>query len=55
VRIGTGRRLTAHDGSLEPLDVRTLCVHGDTPDAATLARAVRRGLEGAGVAIASFT
>lgn len=54
VRIGTERRLTARDGAAVALDVRTLCVHGDTPDAATLARAVRRGLEDAGVAIASF-
>jgi UPF0271 protein len=54
VRIATERGLTARNGADVALDVRTLCVHGDTPDAATLARAVRRGLQDAGVAIASF-
>ncbi len=54
VRIAAERRLRTRDGTAVSLDVRTLCVHGDTPDAAGLARAVRRGLEGAGVGIAAF-
>ncbi len=54
VRIAAERRLRTRDGTAVSLDVRTLCVHGDTPDAATLARAVRRGLEDAGVGIAAF-
>ncbi len=34
--------------------LRTLCVHGDSPDAVALARAVRQGLEAQGVAVAAF-
>jgi UPF0271 protein len=34
--------------------LRTLCVHGDSPDAVTLARAVREGLEAEGVTVAPF-
>jgi len=36
------------------LHVDTLCVHGDTPDAAGIARAVRTALEGAGVRVAAL-
>ncbi len=43
--------VTAADGRDVPLDVRTLCVHGDTPGAAALARALRDGLEAAGIAV----
>jgi len=32
--------------------VDTICIHGDTPGAPELARAVRAGLERAGIAIA---
>jgi UPF0271 protein len=35
--------------------VRSLCVHGDTPGAVTLARAARHALEEAGLRIAAFT
>jgi 5-oxoprolinase (ATP-hydrolysing) subunit A len=34
--------------------VRTLCMHGDTPGAVTLARGVRAALEGAGFALEAF-
>jgi UPF0271 protein len=34
--------------------VRSLCVHGDTPGAVGLARAVRSALEEAGVRLAPF-
>lgn len=34
--------------------VRSLCVHGDTPGAVTMARRVRAGLEAAGLRIAAF-
>jgi len=34
--------------------VRTLCVHSDSPGAASTARAVRRGLEAAGFAVVPF-
>jgi 5-oxoprolinase (ATP-hydrolysing) subunit A len=42
----------AADGSRLALRADTLCVHGDTPGAAALARAARAGLEAAGVRIA---
>lgn len=43
------------DGSRElPVTARTLCVHGDTPGAPAIARAVRDALEGAGIDIASL-
>jgi len=40
----------------EPVTVRarSLCVHGDTPGAVGLARAVREALEEAGIAVAAF-
>jgi UPF0271 protein len=41
----------ASDGSLVPTAVETLCIHGDTPGAAELARAVRTALEAAGIAV----
>jgi UPF0271 protein len=35
----------ATDGSTVPMRVDTLCIHGDTPDAPAIARAVRSALE----------
>jgi 5-oxoprolinase (ATP-hydrolysing) subunit A len=46
--------LTATDGTALPLAARSLCVHGDTPGAVTLARAVRTAIETAGVELAPF-
>ena len=51
-RTGT---VTAADGSAVPLAIRTLCVHGDTPGAVTLARRVRAALEDARLAPRPFT
>jgi UPF0271 protein len=45
----------ATDGSRLAFDADTLCLHGDTPGAAALAAAIRRGLEDAGVTIAPLT
>ena len=36
-----------------PVRADTLCIHGDTPGAPELARAVRAALEGAGVRVAA--
>ena len=47
--------VTAHDGSFVPLVVDTVCVHGDTPGAVAIARAVRDALAAAGVAVRAFT
>ena len=46
--------LTAVDGSRVAVDVDTLCIHGDTPDAPERARAVRAELEDAGVRLRAF-
>ena len=42
------------DGGLVAVPVRSVCTHGDTPDAVRLARAVRAALEAAGVTITPF-
>lgn len=52
VRMVTESRVTARNGSDITLQVDTICVHGDTPGAADLAGALRRGLEAAGVRVA---
>jgi 5-oxoprolinase (ATP-hydrolysing) subunit A len=46
--------VTAVDGSFLKLEVDTLCVHGDTPGAADIARAVRDALNGAKIKVAPF-
>jgi 5-oxoprolinase (ATP-hydrolysing) subunit A len=53
VRMATGE-VVAADGSLLRLDARSMCLHGDTPGAAALARAVRGALVAAGVEIRPF-
>ena len=45
--------ITAHDGTDIPLQVRSLCVHGDNPNTVALAAAIRQRLESAGVRIAA--
>lgn len=52
--IATGEPVTARDGSQLVIMARSLCVHGDTPGAATLAGQVRTALEQAGVQVRSF-
>ncbi len=52
LEIARDGRVTAADGSRIALEADTLCLHGDNPQAVAIARAVRRALEGAGVAIA---
>jgi UPF0271 protein len=47
--------VVAVDGSTVPVHVESVCVHGDSPGAVAMARAVRTGLEGAGVQLAAFT
>lgn len=46
--------VVTRDGSRVPVAATSLCVHGDTPGAVELARAVRSALAEAGVAIAPF-
>jgi len=54
VRMARDHKVTARDGSTLVLDVDTICVHGDTPDAAALAAAIRAALEQAGMMVASL-
>ena len=53
-QIATNGSLTTIAGDVISLDIRTLCVHADTPDAAETAKAIRELLEGLGVGIRSF-
>jgi 5-oxoprolinase (ATP-hydrolysing) subunit A len=54
VAMATRGQVTAIDGQPVTVAPESICVHGDTPGAVELARAVRRGLESAGVRLASF-
>ncbi|MGX1760956.1 LamB/YcsF family protein [Streptomyces lydicus] len=48
------RTVTSRDGRRVGITARSLCLHGDTPGAAELARRVRSELAAAGVRIRSF-
>ena len=49
IRMARDRLVEAIDGTTVHLLVDTICVHGDTPGAAELARRIREALAGAGV------
>lgn len=51
IRMVQDQRVVALDGSEIALEADTICLHGDTPGAVQLARAVRAGLEAAGVQV----
>jgi UPF0271 protein len=55
VRMVKDKEVIATDGSVIGLQADTMCLHGDTPGAADHARAVRRGLEAAGIRVASLS
>ncbi len=55
IRMVRDRQVVAIDGPVIALDADTICLHGDTPGAADLARAVRAGLEAAGVTVLNLT
>lgn len=54
VRLATRGEVEAVDGSVVPVHAASLCVHGDSPGAVAMARAVRARLEAAGVTVAPF-
>ena len=54
VRFLESREMTVLDGGTVRLDAHSICVHGDTPGAVAIARAVRDRLTGAGVTLAPF-
>ena len=51
VMIARERVVVAADGSRVPLEVETICVHGDTHGAALLAVRIREALSGAGIQV----
>ena len=44
----------AADGARVSIDIRTICVHGDTPGAAALARRIREALKNAGITLTAM-
>ncbi len=54
LRLACHWEVVAVDGTVLAVGAESICVHGDTPGAAALARAVREGLERGGVAVRSF-
>ena len=55
LRLAREGRIESVSGKNIPLEVRSLCVHGDTPGAVEMARALRAALQGAGVELRAFT
>lgn len=53
VRLATSGELVAIDGTVFRSEARSLCVHGDNPEAVAIARRVRAALEAEGVEIAA--
>ena len=51
ISMARDRTVCAVDGSALAMEVDTICVHGDTPDAAVLASRIRRALADAGVSV----
>lgn len=54
VTVAQRRTITSAEGVELPVEANSICVHGDNPNALTMLRAVRSGLESAGVLIAPF-
>ena len=54
VTLATQGFVTSTEGEPVHLDAATICVHGDTPGAVTLAKSVRAALAGAGISLAPF-
>ncbi|MFI6482828.1 LamB/YcsF family protein [Nonomuraea sp. NPDC050663] len=54
VRMAVAQTVKSADGGDVPVAARSICVHGDTPDAVRLAQAVRDSLLEAGVVLQAF-
>lgn len=54
IQMAVERTVVAADGRLVQIDIDTLCIHGDTPGAASMAAWVRAGLQSAGVDVRSL-
>lgn len=55
LRMVQERAVISVTGKRVPVEVDTICVHGDNPAAVVMAQAVRRALEGAGVTVRGLT
>ena len=54
VRMVVEGTIEAVDGTVLTVQAESVCLHGDTPGAAAIARAVRTALDAAGVEVAAF-
>jgi UPF0271 protein len=54
LRIAKEGAVIASDGSRVRVDAETICLHGDTPGAVDLARAIRHRLQSSGVPVAAL-
>ena len=52
--VNASARASTVDGSTVDVRARSICIHGDTPGAVEMARAVRAGLESASVGVYAF-
>ncbi len=55
VRLVRDRKVSTIDGGELELEVESICVHGDAPNAPAIARAIRERLEDAGVGLEPLT
>lgn len=53
VRLAEQGEIVAVDGTVLKVGARSICIHGDNPEAVAIAREVRKALEAAGIAIAA--
>lgn len=54
IEMATSGTVTARDGSTLRVDAQSICVHGDSPGAVEMAKAIREALDEAGVTVTSF-
>ena len=54
LRMAGDGEVVAIDGSRLRVEAESICLHGDTPGAVTMAAAVRRALEAAGIPVRAF-
>ena len=54
LRMATRHEVEAVDGSVVTLNADSVCVHGDSPSAVAMARAVRANLEAEGIEVLAF-
>ena len=55
LRLAIDHEVVAADGSVVTINARSLCIHGDTPDAVGIANAVRSAFDEAGVDVYRFS